>query len=235
MRCAVLLFALLVAACSGSDEADSARNDRDPVIAGALDDPLMADPDLVGQNQGGAALTGGGPATAEIPPEKRSQDEINTARSAALQAAGGKLDPAPDAAVTTGTSRLAGAVTAPLIAKALGLGSAACRDAMDYTAVWAARLAAPFDVYPRGHVGQSAGSDAAGCRMRVVTFVTPVAPGDVVAFYSTRARTSGYRLERRDEGEDTVLQGARGAAAYAVATHTRDDKLTEVTIATSGL
>ena len=106
---------------------------------------------------------------------------------------------------------------------------------MDYSAIWAARLSAPFEVYPRGHVGQAAGTDQGGCRLRVVGFVTPVATEDVIAFYHARARTGGYALSRKREGSDDVLQGAKGAAAYAVAVRAREDKLSEVTLVTNGL
>lgn len=235
MRRLFALACLALAACEAGDDAAAIGAERDPVVAAAVNEPLMADPDLAGQNQGGAALTGGGPASAEIPPFKRSKDEIDAARAAAQQVLGKSIPGAPEPEESMGTSRLDKAVSAPAIARALGVGSAACAERMDYSAIWAARLAAPFEVYPRGHVGQSAGTDQGGCRLRVVSFVTPVAAEDVAAFYAARAKAGGYALRRTREGADDVLQGTRGATAYAVAVRPRDDKLSEVTIVTSQL
>lgn len=230
----LVLICLFLAAC-GADESARDADERDPVVAAAVNEPLMADPDLAGQNQGGAALTGGGPASAEIPPFKRSKDEIDAARAAAQQVQGKAIPALAQAEERTSASRLDKAVSAPAIARALGIGAAACVDRMDYSAIWAARLAAPFEVYPRGHVGQSAGTDQGGCRLRVVSFVTPVAAEDVAAFYAARARAGGYAPRRTREGADDVLQGTRGTTAYAVAVRPRDDRLTEVTLITSGL
>ncbi|PKB25958.1 hypothetical protein B0I00_1166 [Novosphingobium kunmingense] len=232
--CKPILFTMLaLSACTRPDEEPGETVDRDPVIAAALADPLLADPDLTGQNMGGAALTGGGPATAPIPPDKRGRDESDAALAAARDLLGGTIEPAPPAATKQTASRLAGALTAPAIARALGLGTPACADRVDYSAIWAARLAPPFEVYPRGHVGQSAGTDAPGCRLRVVGFSTPVAPDEVLAFYATRARRAGFAVARRDEGADSVLSGGKGTARYAVAARDRGDGLTEAILVVS--
>lgn len=235
MRGVLILSLLLLAACNRSAEEPGEGQDRDPMIAAALNQPLLADPDLTGINMGGAALTGGGPATAPIPPDKRGKDEVDAAKEAALELAGGRLDAVPAAASTKDLSRLAKAVTAPAIAKAVGVGTAACANALDYSAIWAARLVPPFEVYPRGHTGQSAGSDTAGCRLRVVGFSTPVSPDDVLAFYATRAKSAGFPLSRNDEDRDIFLSGAKGSARYAVAVRERDGGMTDVIVVTSGL
>lgn len=234
-RWPLLLVPLALVGCNRDDAAPDRTAERDPAVSDALGDPLMADPDLASQNQGGAALTGGGPASAGIPPVVRSQDEIDAARAAARALAGGGIASAPEPVATVQTSRLARAVTAPAMADALGLGGKGCSARLGYTAVWAARLAAPFAVYPRGHVGEAAGSDEGGCRLRVVRFVTPVAAEDVIAFYAARARAAGYPIKRTRKGGDDILQGAKGVAAYAVAARTNDDKLSEITLITSGI
>lgn len=234
MRRLLCLGLILLSGCGRSDDS-LPQEQRDPVAADALNEPLMTDPDLVNLNQGGAALTGGGPASAEIPPDKRSKDEIDTAMAAAGSLAGDAIGRAPEPSATRAASRLERAVTAPAIAKALGIGTAACAGQLGYSAIWAARLTAPFEIYPRGHAGQSAGTDAPGCRLRVVGFVTPVAPDDVVAFYAARAKAAGLPLSLTREGEDDVLQGTKGQAAYAVAVRQRDDRMTEAMLVTSGL
>lgn len=234
LRMAALLAPLFIAACGGGDTAKDPFAERDPAVSEALSDPLMADPDLTTQNQDGAALTGGGPASAGIPPERRSPEEIAVARQAALMAAGGAIDPAPAPEKTTSTSRFAKAVTAPTIAAALGLGGKGCAENADYSAVWAARLPAPFAVYPRGHVGQAAGAQTAGCSLRVVGFVTPVPTGDVLDYYATRAAAQGFSVRRTREGDDETLEGGKGAARYGVIVRLRADGLTQTDLVTFG-
>ena len=85
---------LLLSAC-GSKDGPGKAADQDPVVADAVNDPIMADPDLAAQNRGNAALTGGGPASAPIPPFNTSPEEIERARTAAADLLGGKVDPAP--------------------------------------------------------------------------------------------------------------------------------------------
>lgn len=232
-RWLIVFVSLALIGCGGTDPAADPNIDRDPAVTNALNDPIMTDPDLANQNQGGAALTGGGPASAEIPPERRSREEIDAAKAQAVQLAGGPIAAAPDPVETRGTSRLDRAITAPAIADALALGGKGCAAAMGYSAIWAARLAPPFDVYPRGHVGQAAGVDSATCKLRVVSFVTPVAPADVIAFYAMRARATGHTVRRSSEGGDDLLQGVGAGVSYAVAARLRDDKLSEITLITS--
>lgn len=234
LRSAVLLGTLLVTACGGADTAKDPLAERDPAVSEALSDPLMADPDLTTQNQDGAALTGGGPASAAIPPEQRSPEEIAAARRAALAAAGGAIAAAPAPEKTTDTSRFAKAATAQAIAAALGLGGKGCADSLDYSALWAARLPPPFEVYPRGHVGQAAGAQTPGCALRVVGFVTPVPSSDVLDYYAARAAAQGFSVRHVREGDDQTLDGAKGAARYGVIVRRRADGLTQADIVTSG-
>ena len=71
---------MLLAACSGGEDAADPNAQRDPVAAAALDDPLMTDPDLTGQNRGNAALDGGLPDGA-MSAFKRSPEEVAAARA----------------------------------------------------------------------------------------------------------------------------------------------------------
>ena len=229
----VVLVALL-AGCEAKKPADQAQ-DRDPAVAGALGDEIMVDPDLARQNPQNAALAGGGPASALIPPEGKSAEAIAAARAAAAKLAGGRLQHAPDP--QTGSGAAAGqtaALTARVVLGKHGAGTGQdCAAKVDYTMAWAAKLPAPFPVYPRGHVQEAAGTDADGCRLRVVNFVTPVPLGDVTDFYWTRARTAGFAATHRLDGGDHVIDGTKGAAAYVVYLRTRGG-LTEVDLVTNG-
>jgi len=232
--CAVAL-ALAVAACgSAAPERKAAEPDPDPALAAALADPLMVDPDLSRQNPAGAALGGGGPATAPIPPFDRSAEAVEAARAEALRLAGGKLVAAP--VPVPGEGGGAGLTPERTAIAALASGSAGrdCARRLGYSAIWAARLPAALPVYPRGHVQEAAGSDQPGCRLRIVTFVSPVPLGDVVDFYWTRARAAGLAPQHRIGGTDHVISGRSGEAAFAAYLRERDG-LSEVDLVTSGL
>ena len=88
--------------------------------------------------------------------------------------------------------------------------------AIRYGAVWAARLMPEFPVYPGARIGEAAGSDAPGCRKRIVSFATAAPTATIVAYYDTRARKAGYSAEHLVQAENDVLGGTRGDAAYYI-------------------
>jgi hypothetical protein len=233
MHARLLPLILLLAACGEAGERQDKRGERDPAIAGALGDPLMTDPDLASQNRGNSALQGGGPPSAELPPDKSSPEEAEAARAAALTLAGGKLAGLPAPAAVLERSRLAGKLTPVAIAAALPELSKGCAETLQYGFIWAARLPAALPVYPRGHARQAAGSDAPGCRLRVVSYVTPVAVDDVLAFHATTAGKAGLVLTARQEGGDAVLSGEGRTLDFAVFARPFDRQLTEVVLITS--
>ena len=94
-RLALVAVVLALAACGQDKPDDSALANRDPAVAGALSDPLMTDPDLASQNRGNAALSGGGPASGEVPLDKRGQEEVDRARADAMTLLGGTIPTAP--------------------------------------------------------------------------------------------------------------------------------------------
>jgi hypothetical protein len=99
---------------------------------------------------------------------------------------------------------------------------------------WAAQLPAAFPVYPRGAVQEAAGTDASGCSLRVINFVTPVPLGEVMYFYYSRARTAGFSTRRVLQAGDDVLGGTKGAASYVVYARRLPSGNTEVDLVTSG-
>lgn len=195
----------------------------------------MADPDLTSQNRGNSALSGGGPATADIPPDKRTPEEAERARQAAQDLIGGKIEPAPLPSETRNDSRLARAVTMQGVAEALELGGKACPAKVSYGFGWAAKLPPALPIYPRGHARVAAGADEGACHIRVVRFVTPVPANEVVDFYHAAARKAGLAPQVRREGDDQVVAGAKGMASFTVHTRQGKDGMTEVDLATSGL
>lgn len=227
-----LTLALFLAAC-GSEKKEPHQETDDPAISGALSDQIMIDPELSGQNREGAVLGAGGPPSAEFPPEARTPQAIAAAKAAALKAAGGVISPAP-AAKPVGSSGGKLAVTpAQIAASAIGAGSK-CPDKIEYTANWATRLPEALSIYPRGHVVEAAGTDKDGCKLRIVNFVTPVTVKDVVDFYNTRTAAAGFSAEHRVDGNEHVLSGSRGNAAYVVFARPLENGLTDVDIVSNG-
>jgi hypothetical protein len=232
LRCLPIAI-LLLAACGPADAPEDKRAERDPAIAGALGDPIMTDPDLATQNRGNSALQGGGPPIAELPPDKVGPEEIARATAAALDLAGGKMAALPVETAGVEGSRLAGKLTPRAIAAALPELTRGCGDRLEPGFIWAARLPATAPVYPRGHARQAAGSDSAGCRLRVVSYITPVPPGEVLTFYATTAGKAGVALALRREGEDMVLSGQGKGLELAVFARPFDQQLSEVVLITS--
>ena len=225
---------LALAACSGADKIADANAERDPAAAAALNDPIMVDPDLAAQNRGNSALSGGGPAQGDLPDFIRTPEAVAAARAAAQALLGSAPAAAPGPATTRPTSRLDGALTMPALAAAAGIASPGCADQLSFTMAWAARLPAGLPIYPRGHAIMAAGSDTAGCKVRAVRFVTPVAVSAAVDFYYASARAAKLPAERRREGSDEVIAGTPGGAAYALYARQRSDGLTEVDLFTTG-
>ena len=228
---ALMALVLALAACGQDAETVAKKEAVDPAIGAALADQIMVDPDLAGQNRGNAALTGGGPVDGSLPPEVSTPEAVAAAKSDAAKLVGGTLRPAPAAGSSAETSPAAASLTAAETGQVLGK---ACADKVNYTMAWAARMPAPFPIYPRGHVREAAGTDREGCRLRVVNFVTPVAVQDVLDFYFTRAASAGFRAERRREGGDEVLRGTKGSASYIVYVRQQAGGMTEADLVVSG-
>lgn len=231
---AILAAVLALAGCDRDKPDDSALAGRDPAVAGALGDPLMTDPDLASQNRGNAALSGGGPASGEMPLDKRGQDEVDAARAAAIALLGGTIPSAPMTQGQDEQSPAADAPTAVALAQALPF-AAPCAGRLAYSAVWAARLPARLPVYPRAHVREAAGADDAACHVRVVRFVTPVTVNDVIDFYHASARAGRLPVGRRKAGEDEVIGGGNGPANWLLFARQRADGLTEAQLVTAGI
>lgn len=224
----------VMSACSAQDDS-AVQADRDPVVADAVQDPILADPDLASQNRGSAALTSGGPATAPIPPLNKRPEEVQRARNAAATLLGGKVDPAPGPQSTAERSALDGAATPLAALGAAGFGSPACDKSFAFSATWAAKLPMALQVYPRGHTMVAGGADAADCKVRSVRFVTPVAVSDVIDFYFAMAAKAKLNPQRSREGADEVVRGGTPASGFAVYVRARADGLSEVDLVTKGL
>lgn len=227
-----LLGLCLLTAC-GDAAAPETTPLRDPAIMGALSEPLQSDPDLVGASRNATMLSGGGPAEGGVPLFGPDDKEAARARDAALALLGGSISAAPVAQGGPGKSAVAAAATAASVAAALPF-AASCASSLDYSFAWAARLPATLPIYPRAQAQEAGGSDAGGCRLRVVNFRTPVAVSDVIDFYHASAARGGLVPRVSQAGEDQVVTGGKAGLSFAVYARRMSDGMTEVDLVTNG-
>lgn len=206
---------------------------RDPAIVGALSEPLLSDPDLVGASRTATMLSGGGPADGGLPLFGPDEKEADRARAEAADLLSGPVPAGPPPEAGAEQSPLAGAATAAAMAAALPF-AAKCAPSLDYSFRWATRLPAALPAYPRAHAQEAGGSDAAGCKLRVVNFRTPVGVADVIAFYHASAARAGLDPRVTTAGEDQVVSGGKGSLSFAVHARKMADGMTEADLVTNG-
>jgi hypothetical protein len=226
--------ALALAGCADREQPAEPVGDDDPALSRALADPIMIDPDLAAQNRANSAAALPS-QDGSLPTVDNNPEAIAAARADALKLVGGpgRMRKAPEPREVAGELPGSASLTAPARAAAAPGVDASCAARAEYTMQWAARMPAPFPIYPRGATQEAAGTDAAGCSLRVVNFVTPVPLGEVMDFYFTRARAAGFSAERVLQDGDDLLAGTRGDATYAVYARRLPSGLTEVDLVTS--
>lgn len=229
---AVLLPATLLAACSRSDDAETADAEMDEGSSQALNEDLASDPDLARNSEANAALSGS--SSGSVPAIDTSPEAVQAARGRALEMVGGEGSlrrPAEPRLlsgsdnVTTAMRQAARAAVAP--------GGQDCASKVGYSNAWAAKLPGAFPVYPRANTQEAAGTDEGACNLRIVTFRTPVPLDDVLAFYTTRAQSAGFGSEHVRASGDNVLSGTKGRSAYVVYGRRLPSGVTEIDLVTS--
>jgi hypothetical protein len=212
---AILPWLALLAAC-GDKSAPEAPAPRDPQVAQALDDPLLTDPDLASRNEAAAALTVESDGSLPLLPATPEAIAAARAEAAALVGGADRLVAPPAAA---GAAKAVGD-DAPEAHLAAVAGGTHCASGLDRSTIWAARLPAALPVYPRGATIAGAGSDAPGCKARVVAFTTPVPLDEVLAFYWTRAAALGP--SHRMRGDEHAVVGAGQGLAFDLRARSQD-------------
>jgi len=222
----VVTLALALAACGKGDkdaslaalDAQLTNNSVDPALKGALADPIVVDPQLVGQSNRNAVRPADKPANGAVPILPGDGSE---AQAVATRLAGGKLLPAP--APTSGAA-MASALTLGAVAREQAQqrgGNGNCAKQLSYGMEWAQRLPEPFSLYPGAQLTEAAGAERDGCTLRAASFVTPAPRQGVMDYYYTLARRAGYDGEHKILGGDHVLGGSRasdGSAYFIVFT-----------------
>ncbi|WP_435418111.1 hypothetical protein WAB17_00615 [Parerythrobacter aurantius] len=198
----------------------------------ALGDQLTVDPDLSQQNEANAAL--GGNTDHSLPAVIATREAIEAAKLEAGDLAGGtaNLRPLGEPAATTGLPEETLYSVVELARLTAGVGR--CADRATFTAAWAASMPAALPIYPRGNTLEAAGTDAGGCKLRAVRFLTPVTSEDALAFYAAMARRGGFGVVHERAGETDILRGSSGRRHYSVYVRRRETGITDVALVTSG-
>lgn len=219
---------MALAACgedAAPDPATAAAN-SDPLLASALNDLLMVDPDLAHRNEANAAITIlHGHA---LPIFEASEEAASKAREA------GRLElledapilDLPDAATGEGSASLANARTANAMLQALA-GPGACRDGLNEGFGWAARMPEFAQVMPHGMVQQAAGSDITACSLRVVRYLSPATIDATLEYHFNRAFRARMRVERFSAPEQ-ILQASLGRTQFFVQARPASNGMNEI-------
>lgn len=222
LLCALLPApALALAACgSGAEEQGVAITHADPLMAAALADQIMIDPDMVDRN-GANQLASFADPDGSMPRPDAGPEAAAAARAEALALVGGSeaLREVPEPAASAPAADAA-------LARCAGRSQPGFR--------WAAVMPEAFPVYPRGAVLTAAGSDARGCTVRAISFATAVAVEDVLAFYATRAVAAGYRVQHTATAGENVLGGGGPAGHLQVRVRPGEGGLVLVDLITLG-
>lgn len=211
-RTLIVLIALgaALAACESKNEdrnlasldAQLTNNAVDPALREAVEGPLASDPDLAGEANRYSVRPSDEPLNGAMP--RLSPRE---AQAQALKLAGGKLIPTP--AVSRTVTSTGQPVTLGGMAAQKQPGGKCAPARVDYAMEWAGRMPGDFPVYPGANVTEAAGADNRPCNLRAVSFITGVARGEVMDFYTTMANRGGYTIEHVEENGEHVLGGTR--------------------------
>jgi hypothetical protein len=230
---------MALAACQNADDSAAQNEDAalladaaDPAMKGALEDQILVDPDLVDKSNRNAVLAEG--SDGSVPSAGVSKGQLAAVEKAAAAAIGTRgLMKAPEPTKVAAEDCKDCNQGSTLGAKAAQQ-SGVCTGKLDYAMGWANRMPADFAIYPRANVKEAAGVDKGQCNIRVVNFTTPAALKNVVDFYYTKARRGGYSAEYQLRGDDYVLGGTKGEAAYVLFLKPMANGGTEVDIVANG-
>lgn len=230
-RFPIILACGLLAGCGPAEQGDPSPP-RDPAIMAALAEPLLSDPDLAAA-QTATILTGGGPAQGWVPLFGPSAQEAARTREEAAGQFDGPIPPAPPPHEEQRWPQLIPLPTAAMIAAQLPF-AARCAGSLAYGFRWAADLPEDLPVYPRAQVQEAAGSDAHGCRLRVVNFRSAARVQDLADFYHAAAVSAGLAPQVTRAGTDLVISGEANGLTFVLYVRSLPGGMSEADFVTSG-
>lgn len=237
-RAPTILLSLALIACGGPaqqndidalDEELAATNGDDPLLASALQGPIMSDPDLRSKANADAVRPPAQPYSAPVP-------ALDVAP--ASDAADGALlhVPAPSGACSQCAVARDALTLGALASSQPNRRTSGCAAALRYSAAWANRLPTDLPLHPQARVIEAAGAEGNGCSLRAVSFAVSRPMATMLDWYYTRATKAGYASEHQTDGARHVLGGtrARGGGAYVVFMTERADGATAIDLLTNG-
>lgn len=167
---------------------------KDPILARALNDPLMTDPDLASRNQSNAliAFHDSQPLPAFAATEGAASKAREAARLQLLN--GGQVETLPAAIEDKDAVSLAGFTNAGDMIDAVG-SRTDCIESMDASLLWSTQMPATSAIMPHGMVQVAAGADTDRCVVRVVRYHTPVGVYDALEYHFNKATREGFDVE----------------------------------------
>ncbi|MBV7259567.1 hypothetical protein [Erythrobacter crassostreae] len=204
------LMGLALSACGSEVEPEVTESvvATDPLMARALNDPLMVDPDLAYRNEANAALTVR--YDHALPPLVATDELANQAREAARVEllADGQIPPLPFPSSEGGAGDLSNLTTADAIFNAVG-GPQECASALEAGLNWSVDMPGPSSIMPHGMVQQAAGVASGNCNARIVRYVTPVDIDDALGYHFARADRARLRPAIYEAPEKSVVGDGR--------------------------
>lgn len=206
------LGAITLASCGSQDGEEGVAaivTTPDPLVARALNDPIMVDPDLVLRSEAFAALSVRHDHA--LPPPLSTQESAEAAMQAATRELleSGSLVDLPLASGTAAGEALALGMSARQVIEATGA-PARCIGELGEGLDWTARMPDAARIMPHGMAMQAAGADNDRCRMRIVRYVTPVGIEDALRYHFNRADRAGMTTQRYAQPEG-IIDAERGS------------------------
>ncbi len=218
---------LSLSACGSSDE-EASTEELDEALAGtdpeanvALDDPILVDPELTNSSNQNAVQRVNGSASGARPADTGLDGEALSAqdlKNAPLLSAPQPKVLSEEECDSCGRNSRGATLGARAEQQSVQRGKGTCDAKLEYGAAWANRMPPEFPVYPRGRVKEAAGVAGGICDIRVVSFTTGVQLKQVVDYYYTRAKRSGYSAEYVLRSGERTLGGVRDndGGAYVI-------------------
>jgi hypothetical protein len=230
---AMSIALLLLSGCGREHRQTADKPDMDPGLTGSLQGPVMTDPDLDHLNTARNALTGGGAPVIELPPIESGTEAIAAAKSDAAKIVK-KAIAALASPQALSDSGLSDAITPAQLARSVKGPGKNCADRIEYGLAWSLRLPDVLAIYPRGHLQEAAGTDRDGCRLRVVSFASPVDAADILAFYAARLKSNSLSVRYAQSPTVQVLDGSNAGLAYFIRARKISQGISGVDIVVNG-
>lgn len=204
-----------LSACADDAATKLGDQTRDPIIARALHDPLMVDPDLAYRNEAAAALTYG--AGQPLPVLAGNAELARLARDdARLELLeDGAIAELPEPSDAKSAPELSASTSARDLVMAFD-GPSECTQHLKADFGWATRLDRSVPILPRGYVRAAAGVESDTCSIRVVRYLTPATVDTAMEYHFNWAVRSGLKPAIYESPQSMVIAKSDGSSQVTI-------------------